>query len=53
MDDGTQETFDPGDVMVVEPGHDAWVVGQEACIMIDWQGAINYAKPTATTSATA
>ena len=45
MDDGSEENFDPGDVMVVAPGHDAWVVGPEACVMIDWQGAVDYAKP--------
>lgn len=49
MNDGTEENFDPGDVMVVAPGHDAWVVGDEPCIMIDWQGALDYAKERATT----
>ena len=52
MDDGSEENFDPGDVMVVAPGHDAWVVGPEPCVMLDWQGALNYAKPGATTRAT-
>jgi hypothetical protein len=52
MNDGTEENFDPGDVMVVQPGHDAWTVGPEACTILDWQGAINYAKPTAGTRTT-
>lgn len=52
MDDGSEENFDPGDVMVVAPGHDAWVVGQEPCVMLDWQGAINYAKPGSTAGMT-
>ncbi len=47
MNDGTEENFDPGDVMVVRPGHDAWTVGSEPCIMLDWQGALNYAKSSA------
>ncbi|MCW2601571.1 MAG: cupin [Frankiales bacterium] len=47
MNDGTEVNFDPGDVMVVQPGHDAWVVGQEPCVVIDWQGYTDYAKPTA------
>lgn len=47
MDDGGEENFDPGDVMVVAPGHDAWVVGNEACVLIDWQGAMAYAKAMA------
>jgi len=35
MDDGTQAEFGPGDAMVVSPGHDAWVVGDETCVLID------------------
>jgi hypothetical protein len=26
------------------PGHDAWVVGNEPCVVIDWQGFADYAK---------
>ncbi|MRH88060.1 cupin [Nocardia sp. SYP-A9097] len=44
MDDGGQQEYVPGDFMVVPPGHDAWVVGDEACVMIDWQGVADYAK---------
>ena len=44
MDDGTAEEFGPGDVMVCDPGHDAWVVGNEPCVVIDWTGFTNYAK---------
>jgi len=47
MDDGSEMNFDPGDVMVVHPGHDAWTVGNEPCVMIDWQGALDYAKSRA------
>jgi hypothetical protein len=50
MNDGSEETFGPGEVMVVHPGHDAWVVGDEPCIMLDWQGALNYAKSRATSA---
>jgi predicted small metal-binding protein len=35
MDDGTQAEFGPGDAAVISPGHDAWVVGDEACVLID------------------
>jgi predicted small metal-binding protein len=35
MDDGTQAEFGPGDAPVVSPGHDAWVVGDEGCVLID------------------
>ncbi len=34
-DDGTQAEFGPGDAMVISPGHDAWVVGDEDCVLID------------------
>jgi quercetin dioxygenase-like cupin family protein len=45
MDDGSEENIDPGDVVTIAPGHDAWVVGQEPCVMLDWQGYLDYAKP--------
>ncbi|MFI0739997.1 cupin domain-containing protein [Streptomyces sp. NPDC021100] len=44
MDDGQEEEFGPGDVMSCPPGHDAWVVGDEACVIVDWQGFTDYAK---------
>jgi len=44
MDDGEQQEFGPGDVMIAPPGHDAWVVGDEACVLVDWQGFADYAK---------
>ena len=44
MDDGEEAEFGPGDVMVCPPGHDAWIVGDEACVVVDWQGFTDYAK---------
>ena len=44
MDDGEEATFAPGDYMKCPPGHDAWIVGDEACVVIDWQGFADYAK---------
>ncbi len=29
---------------VIPPGHDAWIVGDEPCVVIDWQGFADYAK---------
>ena len=46
MDDETREDFGPGDVMIVPPGHDAWTIGEEPCIMVDWTGIGDYAKRT-------
>ena len=44
MDDGTEMSLERGDVVSIAPGHDAWVDGDEACVMIDWQGYADYAK---------
>jgi quercetin dioxygenase-like cupin family protein len=44
MDDGEELEFGPGDFAVIPPGHDAWVVGDQACVVIDWQGFADYAK---------
>ena len=43
--DGSEATVGPGDVFVIEPGHDAWTVGDEACVMYD-TGVAAYAKPS-------
>lgn len=44
MDDGTEFVATPGDVTYLPSGHDAWVVGDEAVVVVDWNGATNYAK---------
>ncbi len=46
MEDGTEEEFGPGDVSLIPPGHDAWVVGNDPVVLIDISGMVNYAKPT-------
>ena len=45
MDDGSEDEFGPGDVSLLPPGHDAWVVGAEPVVVIDITGMVNYAKP--------
>jgi quercetin dioxygenase-like cupin family protein len=45
MDDGTEFIAEPGDVTSLPSGHDAWVVGDEPAVVVDWFGASNYAKP--------
>jgi hypothetical protein len=42
--DGTEMEAGPGDVLDIPPGHDAWVVGDEPAIMIDFGDVANYAK---------
>ncbi|MEO9320875.1 MAG: cupin domain-containing protein [Nitrososphaera sp.] len=44
MDDGTELEFGPGDAGLVPPGHDAWTVGNEACVAVDFTGAPSYAE---------
>ena len=36
MDDGAELDLVAGDVAVIAPGHDAWVVGDEPCEMVDF-----------------
>ena len=45
MDDGTEFELGPGDAGVIAPGHDAWTVGDEACVLVDFGQIQNYAKP--------
>ena len=44
MDDGSEVDLSPGDLFDIAPGHDAWIVGNEPCIALDFEGASNYAK---------
>lgn len=36
--------FKAGEVLCVGGGHDAWVVGNEPFVAVDWTGMANYAK---------
>lgn len=44
MKDGAEFELGPGNVSVLPTGHDAWVVGNEPVVLIDWYGAGNYAR---------
>jgi len=44
MDDGTERDVKAGDVALIPPGHDAWVVGNEPVVAVDFQGMVDYAK---------
>jgi hypothetical protein len=44
MDDGTEYEYGPGDIGIVPPGHDAWVVGDEPVVIMDITGMVDYAK---------
>ncbi len=42
MNDGSREEFGPGDIMMLPPGHDAWTVGDEPCVFIEFSQGFNY-----------
>ena len=46
--DGTEGDAGPGDAYVIEPGHDAWVLGDEPVVgfEFDTTAAATYAKPS-------
>jgi len=44
MADGTELEAGPGDLTSLPAGHDAWVVGDEPCVAVDFFGATDYAK---------
>jgi hypothetical protein len=44
MNDGTEKTSKAGDVFNFPAGHDAWVVGNEPVVLIDFQGMAEYAR---------
>lgn len=44
MDDGTELECKPGGVSLLPSGHDAWVVGNEPAVIVDFQGMVDYAK---------
>jgi hypothetical protein len=44
MEDGSEFETGPGTVVCLPKGHDAWVVGNEAVVVVDWYGASDYAK---------
>jgi hypothetical protein len=44
MDDGTEFIAGPGDITSLPSGHDAWVVGDEPAVVVDFQGMLDYAR---------
>jgi quercetin dioxygenase-like cupin family protein len=44
MDNGDEMEYGPGDFAIMAPGHDAWVIGDEPCVLVDWNGYADYAK---------
>jgi hypothetical protein len=44
LGDGTERDFKAGDVSLLGAGHDAWVIGDEPVVVVDFQGMVDYAK---------
>lgn len=44
QDDGTEAEIGPGDTFSIPPGHDAWVVGDQTCVLYDFTGLEHYAE---------
>jgi hypothetical protein len=44
MDDGAESEIGPGDAQLLPPGHDAWVVGDQPYVGLDFQGGHLYGK---------
>ena len=42
MDDGSQQDFSKNDVMLLPPGHDAWTVGNEPCVFVEFSRGNDY-----------
>lgn len=45
MADGTELEVGPGEVFEAPPGHDAWVVGDQPWVCVDFEAMRNYARP--------
>jgi quercetin dioxygenase-like cupin family protein len=41
--DGTEFDATPGQITSLPAGHDAWVIGDAAVVVVDWVGATEYA----------
>jgi hypothetical protein len=44
MDDGSEGEVGPGDVFAIPPGHDAEIIGDEKCVLLDFGEFGDYAK---------
>ena len=45
MDDGVELEVGAGEAIHVSPGHDAWTVGDEQCVILEIRSAASYGQP--------
>ncbi len=50
MQDGVELEIGPGEVFEIPPGHDAWVVGDEPWVSVDFEAMRGYARAAAADS---
>jgi hypothetical protein len=43
-DDGSEAEYGEGDLFSIRPGHDAAVIGDKECVVLDWGQFGGYAK---------
>lgn len=43
-DDGSEVELGPGNAYVIEPGHDAWVIGDQRFVGFEFESAEEYAR---------
>lgn len=48
MEDGVEMELGPGDVFEIPPGHDAWVIGDEPYVSVDFEALRGFAAPGVT-----
>ena len=46
MDNGSERTFSPGEAYDIPPGHDAFVLGDEPYVTIEFRGGVDFALPS-------
>ena len=46
LDDGRELEFGAGDVVSIPAGHEGWTIGDEPCVVIDFAGMADYARPS-------
>ncbi|CAN5200473.1 cupin domain-containing protein [soil metagenome] len=43
-EDGNEADLTPGNVYRIAPGHDAWTLGDDPAVFVEFQGAAHYAQ---------
>jgi class 3 adenylate cyclase len=47
-DEGASRTIGAGEVYEIPPGHDAWVIGDEPCVTLEFRGVQGWGRPEIT-----